>query len=295
MKNKKKLIIIGIIIVVCLAFVMCNGSDTDTDSPSDPNTSTTTTTNNQSPAKDVTIPETVWVDRNGFKVVIKSIQKSFSGYTLKVSIENNSNENMGISIDDIIINDCIFSSVFVESVAAGKKANAEIDISSSDLKRANIDTIGKIEIMSHLYNPDTYVTVDDCEPLTIQTSDFNSMGSRDDSGKVLYNENGFKVISKGITKNSFGGDCVLLYIENNNSKTYGTSLEYIAVNGYMFSSMFANTIYGGKYAVVELDIYSTLLEENNIDKIETVEFELSFYNSNTYQTFAKTGEVVVTK
>lgn len=295
MKNKKKLIIIGIIVAICLALVMCNGSDSDSDPSSNPGAGTTTTPTNQSPSEDITIQETVWVDRDGFKVVIKSIQKSFFGYNLKVSIENNSSENIGISVDDIIINDCIFSCVFAESVAAGKKANAEIEIRSSDLKQANISTVGKIEILSHLYNPDTYVSVGDCDPLTIKTSAFDKIGARDDSGKVLYNENGFKVISKGITKDSMGGDCVLLYIENNNDKTYGASLEYIAVNGYMLSSLFSETVYSGKYTVATLDIYSHLLEENGITAIENVAFELSFYNSKTYQTFAKTGEVVVTK
>lgn len=299
MKNKKTLVIIGVVVVIVLILSAIGGSsDSNTDITSTTttnysNTSSTTTTKKSTQSEDISIPETVWVDYNGFKVTVKSIKKNYSDYTLKINLENNSTNNLSISLDHLIINDCVISAWFYEDVAPGKKANSEISIDIDKLKDANINIISKIELFAHISNPDTYLKLEDCAPITINTSAFDKMEERDDSGEVLFDNGEFRIINKGIKKNWIGSDCVMLYIENNSKKSIGTTLEYVAVNGYMLTSLLSYEIPTGKYMVAELEIYSSMLEENDITDIEEVAFEISFYDHNTYKTIAKTGELIV--
>jgi hypothetical protein len=69
----------------------------------------------------------------------------------------------------------MFTDLFSCEIASGKKANDTLDLFSSELEAAGIDTVGKVEIYFHIYDPDTYETLFDTDCVTILTSEYENM------------------------------------------------------------------------------------------------------------------------
>ena len=55
-----------------------------------------------------------------------------------------------------------------------------------------------------------------------------------------------------------------MYIVNNREENITISCEDMSINGYMVTPFFVSTVYSGKYAIDEITILSTDLEENDI-------------------------------
>ena len=87
------------------------------------------------------------------------------------------------------------------------------------------------------------------------------------------------------------GKAIVLYIVNNREENITISCEDMSINGYMVTPFFVSTVYSGKYAIDEITILSTDLEENDITEIENFALKFRAYNSDTYQTIVTTEEL----
>ena len=126
----------------------------------------------------VTIEEQVLFEQDGLKVTATEyVVDSIWGDGIKLLIENDSASDIGLGCNARIVNDYMITDLFSATVAAGKKDYETLNLSSSGLKAAGIDNVGKIEIYFHTFDPDTYMTIADMDCVTIQTSAFDSMDS----------------------------------------------------------------------------------------------------------------------
>lgn len=263
------------------------GTETTEDSKSD-NTDNQTSDSGATSNVTVTIDEQVLVDQDNIVVTAKEyVTDSFWGDGVKLLLENNSDKDVTVSCKALIVNDYMISDLFVSGVAAGKKANETLYLSSTQLKAAGIENVGKIEIYFHVYDSSTYDGIFDTECVTIQTSKYDNMDTTaDDTGVELYNEGGIRIVGKTVDENSFWGTAILLYCENNSGKNIGINVDDMSINGFMMSPFFSTTIYDGKKAIDEITIFSSDLEENDIESIEEVELKFHIYNADTYSTIA---------
>ena len=241
-----------------------------------------------------TIEEQILMDQDGIKITAKEyVDDSIWGEGIKVLIENNSDRNVGVGLNALIVNNYMITDLFASSVAAGKKANETIYISSSALEAAGIDSIGQIELYFHVYDSDSYNTLFDADVVTIQTSAFSEMDvTPADSGTELYNGNGVRVVGKFVNEDTFWGTAVLLYLENTSGKNVSVSCENMSINGFMVTPYFTSTIYDGKMAIDEITILSTDLEENGIEAVEELELAFHIYDPDTYRTIVDTDPIV---
>lgn len=233
-----------------------------------------------------TIEEQVLLEWSGVKVTAKELVKdSFWGKGIKVLIENDSDKNLGISCNALIVNNYMITDLFSESVAAGKKNNSNIYLSSEQLDAAGIDTIGEIEIYFHIFDGDTYSTLYDSDKVVIQTSQYENMDTKiNDGGKELVNQNGVRIVGKYVDENSFWGKAVLLYIENTSGKNIGVNCDNMSINGFMVTPLFSSTVYDGKMALDDIALLSSELENNGIEEIKDIELTFHVYNADTYTT-----------
>ena len=167
-----------------------------------------------------TIEEQVLIDEDGLKVTAKEyVTDSIWGDGVALLIENNGSSDVGIGCNALIVNDYMITDLFSSTVAAGKKANETMHLSSAELKAAGIENVGQIEMYFHTFDADSYMTIKDYPCSVIKTSEFDNMDeSINDEGKELYNDNGVRIVGKYVDENSFWGAAVLLYIENNSGK-----------------------------------------------------------------------------
>lgn len=240
-----------------------------------------------------TMEEQECFSTDGLTVTATGISnKSALGKQVDLLVQNDSSNDYNVSCEAVIVNDCMITNMFTCSVAAGKKTNEGIILSSTDLKEAGIDEIGKIELYFSVSNSKTYKTTYNSDCVTIKTSAYDSASmSIDSSGHELYNEGGIKIVGKYVDENSLWGSSVLLYIENNSGEEVTIQADDLSVNGYMVTALFSSTVYDGKHALDKIALLSSDLEKNNIESIDTIELKFKMFDPETYKTIAETDPI----
>lgn len=251
----------------------------------------TTAEDNSQP--DITIEEQVLVEQDGIRITaLEYVKDSIWGDGIKVLIENDSEKDVTVGCDALIVNDYMIHDLFVSEIAAGKKSNEVIYLSSSELKAAGIDTVGQVEIYFHAYDADSYDRIFTTDCVEIETSAIENMDTTaNDEGTELYNEGGIRIIGKTVDENSFWGTAILLYIENESGRNVGISVDDLSVNGFMLTPYSSTTVYDGKKAIDDITIMSSELEENSITSIDEVELKFHIYDNDSYETVADSDPI----
>lgn len=235
--------------------------------------------------------QTLW-EVDGVKITTDGIvDDSIFGKAISVKTENNSKKDIGIGIDALIVNDYMFTDLTSIEAAAGKKASDKINLFQSDLEKAGIENIGKIELYMHTFNPDTYNTIKKSKCITLKTSAYNKMDTKANiDGALLYNQKGVKIYAQYVDEDSFWGKSLLLYIENHSKKNIIVQCDKLSVNGYMITDLFSCDVYKGKKCFDSIELLQSELDENNITEIKDIETKFEIMDTN-FHTVAKSGKV----
>ena len=309
MKNKKKCVVLVLCFTLFAAIAIGSGSsdsgnkkdvvssaDSGTNPANDPSTADTeeksNTDNDANTSSVPTIEEQVLIDTNGIKITAKEyLTDKIWGDGIKLLIENSSDTDYTVGCDALIVNDYMITDLFSSKVAAGKNANETMYLSSTGLKAAGIESVGKVEMYFHASDAQ-YNMVFKNEYAEIHTSEFDNMDTTpNDAGTELYSADGIRIVGKTVDENSFWGSAILLYIENNSGKSVGINVDDMSINGFMITPYFSTTVYDGKKALEDITIMSNQLEENGIESIDNVELKFHIYNSDTYETIADTEPI----
>ena len=244
---------------------------------------------------DESINEQVLVDQDGIKITATEyVTDSIWGDGIKLLVENNSVKDYTIGCDALIVNDYMITDLFSADVAAGKKSNEVMYLSSTELKAAGIDTVGQIEMYFHAYDSNWDNLFKNVYS-KLETSEFANMDTTpNDEGQELYNANGVRIVGKTVDENSFWGTAILLYIENTSGQNVGINVDNMSINGYMMTPLFSTTVYDGKKSIDDITIMSSDLEANGITSVDQVELKFHIYNAESYDTIADSDAITFT-
>ncbi len=167
----RKLFGLTLALILVFSLSACGGSSTQKPITDDESTQTSTvdqstTQESESTAETtaVTIENTVLLDQDGLIITAKElVDDSIWGMGVKVLIENNTEENLGVQCNSLIVNNYMITDLFSCSELHGKKANDTIYLSSSGLEAAGITTITDLSNSFHVYDSDTYDTLFDTD------------------------------------------------------------------------------------------------------------------------------------
>lgn len=243
--------------------------------------------------KGASIEEQILLEQDGIKITATGMEEdSIWGEGVKLLIENNTEKNIGVGCNALIVNDYMITDLFSTSVAAGKKANEVMYMSSTELEAAGISNIGQIEIYFHIYDGDNFETILDADRVVIQTSQYENMDTENSQdGKELYNQDGIRIVGKYVDEGSFWGTAVLLYIENTSGRNIGVGCDDMSINGFMVTPYFSCTVYDGKKALDDITIMSSDLEQNGIESVDELEVNFHIYDVDSYETITDTGAI----
>lgn len=246
-----------------------------------------TTSNSSSKSNSaVTVEEQVLYDANDIKITATGLEDGWMGTELKLLIENNSSRSITVQSRNANVNGYMVTTMMSADVASGKKANDSLTFETSGLRDCGIDTIATMEFYFHIFDTETWDEVVDTDVIKIETSAAATYVQQvDDSGEVLVDSNGVKIVAKGLSANgSFWGPGVILYIENNASQDITVQVRDVSVNGFMVESTMSEDVVVGKKAMSAVQFFSTDLEANNITDIEEVELFFHIYDLNSWDT-----------
>lgn len=228
-------------------------------------------------AEDTAIAEQVIYDEDGVKVTVKGFEPStLYGVGIPVLVENSSDKSIGMQIQNASINGCMANFHASIEVAPGKKANDTIDILSADLEKYGIEQVADIECSLHFFDPDNFHGISDTPIINIET---NLTGKYEqeynDSGDIVYDENGIKIVAQGIENDSIWGLSPVFYMENNTEQDITIQVRDTSVNGYMLNASFSSDIAAGKKCVNNISFIPDDMKANGIEEI--TELETSFH------------------
>jgi hypothetical protein len=280
-----------------------NNTETDQGTSADPESDPAQTgTEAESAAEsednkaDVTVESHVVFEDSGIRITVKSLDmNALFGPELKFLIENDSDEDIEISVNNVVVNGYMFSAYLYTDVAAGKKANSSITLSKSDLEELAIDTVADIEIDFSVYKNDTWDLICKSDLISIKTSAADSyLYNYDESGTKVYDDNGVLIVVKGIVEDEFMGDSILVYAYNTNDVPVTVSTRNVSVNGFMIDPWFSCNMLPGKHALSKLSFSETDLEENEIESIRDVEITFYIYDTDSWEDIAYADPVHLT-
>ena len=239
------------------------------------------------------IDEQVLVEEDGVKITaVEYVQGGLFGDGIKVLIENNTSKNLTVGCDALIVNDYMITDLFVKEVAAGKQAYETIDLYTSELRKAGIDNVGKIEAYFRVYDSETWEDLFKTQCITIKTSNYDSVDTTTNiEGQELVNQDGIRIVGQYVDEDSLWGAAVLLYIENNSDKNVSISADNMSVTGLMVTPYFSSTVYAGKKAFDDITLMSSQLKESGITSIDDIELTFKAYNPDTYDDIFETGPI----
>ena len=242
----------------------------------------------------VTLDETVIYDGNDIKITATGIKEdSFFGPELNLLIENNGTQNIVVQPDYCLVNGYMMYGLMSSDVAAGKKNNDTLDFSGSTLKACGIDQIADIRLRLTVIDSDSWMTLFKTDEITLQTSAAGTYTqTSDDSGKVIYDTNGIKVVAKS-ADDEFLGKGVAFYLENNTDRHVVVNGENISVNGYMMTDLFYADLAPQSHAVDILTLLSSDLQNNAIDTIEEVDLTLRITDYDSYENIDTTSPITL--
>lgn len=243
--------------------------------------------------------EVVPFDQKGIRVVSQTLVSHSSGeQVLLIEVENTSDDMVFASVGDTALNGLSVENGTwsTDWVSAGKRRVMSIQLYSL-LDESYRNIFGMDEISSVSYSFEIADIEDDTLviPPTLTLTVPGSTSTYDSSGEEVYQENGIRIVSKGIMPDSseYSDDIHLLFlVENNSQETLSFDVDYdsVSVNGYMTSFLnYSRTVAPGGGAIMDVELQDYSLEENGITGPEDItEAELKFEIENgNYKTVAE--------
>lgn len=272
----------------------CSSGSSDPVSVISAETSASSQTEQGTDAQEVTLPETVLYDQNGIRITATGLTTdSLLGPELNLLVENDSTQNILVQPDYCMVNGYMMDGLLSTDVAAGKKANDSVDFLRNVLARCGIETITDFELALVISDGDTWQTLYETGPVTLQTSAAGTYTQTyDDSGEEIYNQNGIRVVAKSVDDDLFGKG-IRFYLENNTDAAVVVNAENVSVNGYMMTDLFYSDLAPHSHALDSLTLLSSELEENNIDAITDAELSLRITDADSYQTLDTTAPITL--
>ena len=272
----------------------CSSSDADAVSVTSAETSYAGASEAEQETQDVTLVETVLFDQDGIRITATGLSAdSLFGPELNLLVENDSVQNIVVQPNYCMVNGYMMDGLLSADVAAGKKANDTLDFLSNVLARCGIETITDIELDLVISDGDSWQTLYETGPVTLQTSAAGQYTQTyDDSGEEIYNQNDIRVVAKSVNDELFGMG-IKFYLENNTDRAVIVNADNVSVNGYMMTDLFYSDLAPHSHAVDTLTLLSSELEDNHIETITDAELSLLITDAGNYQTIDATAPITL--
>ena len=300
MTKKSKMLIALLLAIVMILATACSSSD-EVKQPANVNGDSSVTSNEEPAGNEsdneqendtveITVAETVLYEADGVKVTATGYEDGWMGPEIKILVENDSSKNVLVTSASVSANGYMMptASLYAE-VAAGKKANETLSIMSSELDQSGIEMLAELQFYLQIQDPETWETITTPDLLTLTTSAAPYDQPVDDSGDVLYDSDGIRIICKGLKQDIIWDGTVVFYMENNSGKEISVYAENVSVNGFMqdvglWSDLRPSTKIIDGMSMIDLSD----LEIENIDQIENIEFNLRIVDANTWEDIVTT-------
>ena len=216
-----------------------------------------------------TVEETVLWDNEDIKITAESLTSDNTFYILHLQIENKTAEDLYIMASRCAVNGFVAEPVMSVDVPANSTTKGEVKFYRKDVYR---DVVADIEIRFHYNSKKT-------ERVKLETSAAASFDySYDDSGTLLYEENGIKIVCQGFTDD--GNPIIYLYSTGELSEGCVVEEYEIYINGKKSRADFCNWVFPNTRNVAEMSISDKDIDGNELGDVESIQVSFKISKEN---------------
>ncbi len=225
---------------------------------------------------------TVLIDNADTKIVYKEIISTAYSPQIVLYLENKRNEELLVNTLSVAVNGYQINDFHSRcELKPELKMVVTLDISGSELTICDIEEIVDVEIVYGINQVIGNSVVDwyKTDPVLIKTGS-TYVQSYDDSGTVIADVDGIKIIYKEFVNNGEYDTYALFYIENNSAQKLTIEKDILLVNGIEFnnSDVFVLDMHAeieaGKKSFVKQDFLSEKLEEKGISTMDSIDISI---------------------
>ncbi len=236
---------------------------------------TTSQQTTQSNAVVATIEETVMWDNDDIKVTALSLTSNQYYHILNLRIENKTSRDLYVMASRTAVNSFVVEPIMGADVPANSTVEDEFKIW---LKDVDADVIADIETRFSYSSSDRYLN-SKTERVKLETSAAASFDySYDESGTVLYDANGIKIICQGF--NDEGNP--MIYLSSTGELSEGCCVEAyeVYVNGKATSSYYCEWVFTNTRNVAELELDDEDRDGNELGEVESLQVSFKINKEN---------------
>ena len=165
----------------------------------------------------------------------------------------------------------MIDSYLVADVGAGSSATSGITFQASCLEESGVKEIATMEFKLRILDSG-WNALATSNTIKVDTSIAGTYRQEyDDSGNEVMNQNGVRIVEKGVVYDSSFGTGVVLYIEDNSDRDITVQISDTSVNGCAIDGIIAEDVAAGKRAISEIIFLDSDLQDNGITDINEVQ------------------------
>ena len=243
--------------------------------------------------QEVTISESIIFENDNYKATITGFNDSDSYEAkIKVHLENFTDKNIVLTANHFVVNGIYMWCDLYIKAAAGKNAKGYIGVRREDMEEFGITQIATMYTNDASFvDTDSYDTLDEFEFEVMTSIADDYVQEIDDSGSLVYSEDGIEIKYKGHRVNDYGEVELMFYMKNGTDRDLIISCDNVSVNDYTVYGDLLARCNAGSVCYALMDFYEDDLVENDIEKIETVSFTFEMYEQKTYDSYRDTDFV----
>lgn len=210
-------------------------------------------------------------------------------YAIDLYLENKSDDKAyTFYVSESAVNGLEVMCLDAFTVPAGKVAFKTVYISDSTLEKSGITDVTDIYMYLRAYESDSY----EAEDVANNSVHIYPKGQENavtyvrevkDTDTVLVDNENVTIIITGMEIDEvFGSESLGFYLVNKTSENVTFSMDDVSVNGFAMDPFFIVSVSPGLSKFVAADWYNYDFEENNIEKIEKIEFTFTASSSDDY-------------
>lgn len=230
-------------------------------------------------------------NRDGLTITATGLSNGELGEQIDMTFENNGAGGVMVQARGVSVNGFMVQNAMSVDVPAGETVYDSLALIIDDLKGEYITTIAEIEFSLEISDLETWDIIDTSDPAIITVSGTDDyVQEYDDSGEVLYDDNGFRIISKGVQEGIAGPE-LILFMDNDSEEDFYINAESASINGIeMEPEFYADVLPSGKCALDEMTFtYHYDVFQMDPEEIHDIEFTLEITDPDTYETLYELG------
>lgn len=229
----------------------------------------------------VPMEEQIVLEQDG--IIVKAVSWDPDNAALEISAENTKDEDCIIQFTNTSVNNYMMDPIFSLNVASHSQASGTADFVPGFLEECGIQNVAQIETKLLLLDALSFETQYTSDLLTISTGGSLEQQTYDDSGEVIYDQSGLKLVSKGIQENPVFGKQWKLYIANDTGEDLTIEGTAAAVNDISMNVLLSSSVPSGKKSIGSMTFFQENLDNNQIQDVVSLRTNLQILDMKSFE------------